>query len=123
MIGGPCIAVTALPSFDSSASERPRALLLQLTRLALMPDRQNQHDILGRGPAIFGEASPLLMILRTILPLAACDLARMLDGGTAGGVHGKFQRPRWPRGLTRLPDCLMRRFALLYMQIYMRAYS
>ena len=49
MIGGPCIAVTALPSFDSSDKRASvlGALLLQVTRLALMPDGKDIRRAAG----------------------------------------------------------------------------
>jgi hypothetical protein len=41
-------------SFDTVPAGRKNAsLLLQIARLELMPNRQNEHDVIGREPSVF----------------------------------------------------------------------
>jgi len=45
--------------FDHDRSRASRLLLFRVARFALMPDRQNQHDVLGRQPAILRDITVL----------------------------------------------------------------
>jgi len=47
------------PPFDRVRSRATRLLLFGVARFALMPDRQNQHDVLGRQPAILRDVTVL----------------------------------------------------------------
>jgi hypothetical protein len=63
--------------FDLSATNQPTTggtLLLRITRLALMPDGKNQHDIFCREPPILGDVA-ITAAREDELPAAVLGLA------------------------------------------------